>query len=587
MFYKALNRYMDLLQCSGKELSEKSGISEATISRYRTGERVPKADSEELERMCRGICAIAAEKGMDHVLYQPVLKEFRQLIAGEGFHYKSLQTKLNRILSVLSVNVSEMSKALKYDSSYISRVRNGQRNPARPEQFAQSVAEYVARHYDSENEKKIAAQLMNIAPSSLRTHKGYAASLTDWLTDGETADLENPMTKFLEALNAFDLNEYISAIHFDELKVPSVPFQLPTSKSYYGIEEMKNGELDFLKATALSRSKHSVFLCSDMQMDDMAKDLEFSKKYMFGLAAMLKKGLHLQVIHHLNRPFQELMYGLECWIPLYMTGQISPYYLKGIHNQVYNHFLNVSGAAALAGEAIAGHHAKGRYILTKNRTELTYYQERAELLLKKAQPLMEIYCENDAAGLKAFLLADAQTKGARKSILSALPIYTATEDFLHRFLEKRKVTDADRNKILTYAAERKQQIQDILKENTIADEIPDLTREEFDESPLTLSLSILFYDKDLRYSYEEYSEHLDLTRKFAERHPHYSVKQTKDNAFRNIQITMHEGEYVMISKNKSPTIHFVIRHPILKDAIEHLMFPVVSGDMTRKSETSL
>ena len=65
------------------------------------------------------------------------------------------------------------------------------------------------------------------------------------------------------------------------------------------------------------------------------------------------------------------------------------------------------------------------------------------------------------------------------------------------------------------------------------------------------------------------------------------MKQTKDNAFRNIQITMHEGEYVMISKNKSPTIHFVIRHPILKDAIEHLMFPVVSGDMTRKSETSL
>lgn len=45
-----------------------------------------------------------------------------------------------------------------------------------------------------------------------------------------------------------DLNEYIRVIKFDELKVPSVPFQIPSSKTYFGIKEMMESELDFLKS---------------------------------------------------------------------------------------------------------------------------------------------------------------------------------------------------------------------------------------------------------------------------------------------------------------------------------------------------
>ena len=46
------------------------------------------------------------------------------------------------------------------------------------------------------------------------------------------------------------------------------------------------------------------------------------------MALMLKKGLHLYQIHNLDRSFDEMMLGLESWIPMYMTGLISPYYLK-------------------------------------------------------------------------------------------------------------------------------------------------------------------------------------------------------------------------------------------------------------------
>lgn len=576
MFCKKLNEYLNMLCCSGREFSELSGISEATVSRYKSGARMPKANSEDMKRLCRGIYTLARQKGFENISYKNILQELNALAENEAFDFTGLREKLNILCNIFSVNLADMSKSLKYDPSYISRIKSGKRKPANPQKFAIDIAWYFSGYYNSVNDKKIAAEILNTAQTLIQTREAYAAQLINWLTDSTTAkNPENPMEKFLTALNSFNLNEYIKAIRFDELKVPSLPFQLPTSKSYYGIEEMKSGELDFLKATALSKSKVDVFMYSDMQMDDMAADIGFSKKYMFGLAAMLKKGLHLNVVHNLNRPFNELMLGFECWIPLYMTGQISPYYLKGAHNQFFCHFLNVSGAAALSGECISGLHSKGRYYLTKNKEELSYYQERSAFILKKAHPLMDIYREDKAAELAAFMISDSHTGGNRRSILSVLPIYTATDKFLKGFLDRRGVPLNEKQKILDYAALRKEQILKILENNSVSDEIPYLDKNAFNTHPQALSLSLMFCNENYEYTYDEYTEHMRLTKEFERENKNYSITQTKKNAFSNIQITIHENECVMISKNKTPTIHFVLRHPILREAIENLDFPII------------
>ena len=81
------------------------------------------------------------------------------------------------------------------------------------------------------------------------------------------------------------------------MKVPSIPFYKAKSRHYYGIEEMKEGELNFFKATVLSKSKEDIFMCSHMPMEDMAEDVSFGKKWMFAIAMCLKKGHHLNIIH--------------------------------------------------------------------------------------------------------------------------------------------------------------------------------------------------------------------------------------------------------------------------------------------------
>lgn len=112
---------------------------------------------------------------------------------------------------------------------------------------------------------------------------------------------------------------------------------------------------------------------------------------------VFKKGHHLNIIHNLDRPFKEMMLGLESWIPIYMTGQISPYYLKDCKNNLYNHLNYVSGAVALTGECIKGHHDKGMYYLTTNKNEIKYYKEKSTIsnLKKLAKEVIVLSGDNE------------------------------------------------------------------------------------------------------------------------------------------------------------------------------------------------
>lgn len=272
------------------------------------------------------------------------------------------------------------------------------------------------------------------------------------------------------------------------------------------------------------------------------------------------------------------MLGLESWIPMYMTGQISPYYLKNVQNNAFLHLLKVSDTAALSGEAISGYHSEGKYYLTKSKDEVSYYKKRAQELLNSAHPLMDIYRGENAGALNAFLIGDAHTEGKRRSILSSLPIYTMEQDYLEQLLAKHTLSEAERESIFTYADSQRRLMEEILKTETVEDEIPHITPEEFDRYPMILSLSAMFCEKEIFYTYEDYREHLNQTIMFAETHPNYILNQTSAHIFRNLQIYIHKGKWAMVSKNKAPAIHFVIHHPKLREAIENFIPPVVEKD---------
>ena len=567
-----------MLPCTAKELSELSGLSAATLSRYRSGERVPDMRSSAFSQLCSAIARISEQKGNSTLTADAVRESFLSCEDLVTVDREQLRYNFNTLISLLNINISRLCQYTNYDTSTIFRFRSGSRQIAEPEKFAAVIAGYIAKEMDSASEKSVLAELFGCTAESLADPSVRFQKLQTYLLEAK-GKREDSVSHFLSKLDSFDLNEYIKAIHFDELKLPpAMPFHLPTSKSYFGIHDMMESELDFLKATVLSRSMESVIMYSDMPMSEMAKDPDFPKKWMFGMAMMLKKGLHLHQIHNLDRSFDEMMLGLESWIPMYMTGQISPYYLKSDPGNVFHHFLKVSGAAVLSGAAITGHHSEGRYYLSKTKEDIAYYTKRAEALLLNASPLMDIYREDHAGKLNAFLLADTSTPGKRRSILSSLPLYTLDSDYLKDFLQKHRLSAKDQASILDFAQNQRDITEKILEHDVIEDEIPLLTEKDFYLHALSLPLSGMFFPDNIPVSYEEYLEQKKQAETFACLHPNYHLTTSSSNPFQNLQIILHEGKWAMISKGNAPAIHFVIHHPKLRNAIEYFIPPVVEAE---------
>ncbi len=566
-FNEVLNRYLKELDCTAKKLSIESGLTGSVICRYRSGKRTPIKNSEQLKKLTTALFNIAKDKGKSKYTLDKIVDDFNSTFPNDDFDYTSFSNNLNTLITSLNINTHEMSKYIVFDASHISRIRYGKARPSNPIEFSNKICTYIFNRYKSPDDINNLSAIIGCKKSDLANNKFYN-TLFAWLTS-EATPVKSQVSDFLYNLDSFNLDDYIKVIKFDKLKVPSIPFYKAKSRHYYGLEEMKEGELNFFKATVLSKSKEDIFMCSDMPMEDMAEDTEFGKKWMFAIAMCLKKGHHLNIIHNVDRPFNEMMLGLESWIPIYMTGQISPYYLKDSRNNVYNHFNYVSGTVALTGECIKGYHNKGMYYLTTNKNEIRYYKEKSDLLLKKAKPLMEIYKENNIREYKLFLKKDENIICDRTRYLSALPLFTITDELLIKILKRNKLSKTDIDKIIRYKNEELKYMNNIFKNNKVNDYIYVIKENEFKNDTPSLSLNNLFIDKKINYTYKEYMEHLKQTNEYTTKVNNYEINYVDNKTFKNITITFIKNHYVIISKSSNPTIHFVIEHPKLVEAIEN------------------
>lgn len=582
-FFQLLEQYMKTLDCTGKELSELSGISSSVISRYKTGEREPAPNSETLVALVKALSKIANSKQMEDMSEEIIMSRFLETLLSHTMDYANFINNFNILYDKLNLSMKNISSYTNYDVSFLYRVKSGERKISDPIDFSNKLASYLVDVFSSYGDKEIVAGLIGVAYHDISDASDYHDAIYYWLL-ADTNEIPAPnhkpkhvadISSFLTKLDGFNLDDYIKVIHFDELKVPTIPFHLPTTKIYNGIQQMREGELDFFKATVTSKSAKSILMCANMPMLDMAEDIDFNKKWMFAIACSLKKGLHIDMIHYLERPFEELLFGLEAWIPIYMTGQVSPYYLPNYVAHIYHNLDYISEVAALHGECIADGHDEGRYILSNNKEELAYYQKRRKRLLTHAKPLMEIYNNQNVDEFHKFLQTDASAVGHRRNILSSLPIYTISETLLDDILISNHIADSDAETIKNYRKSEIERIKQKLMHSTITDNLHIPSEAAYQENPMLLSVSGCFYESPIAYEYKQLLAHLKETQEFAASNPNYVLNTNELTAFRNIQIEIMEDEYVIISKIKSPSIHFIIRHPRMINALQNFTIPVI------------
>ena len=221
-FNEALNKYLKELNCSSKKLSTESGLSESVISRYRSGERTPVKESEQMNKLTTTLFNIAQENGQKKCTLDKVKNDFNATLPNNNFDFATFSSNLNTLIISLNINTHEMSKYIVFDASHISRIRYGKARPSNPMEFSNKICSYIFSRYKNPEDISNLQTIIGCKKSDLSNSKFYN-TLFAWLTS-EATPIKSQASDFLYNLDSFNLDDYIKVIKFNELKVPSIPF---------------------------------------------------------------------------------------------------------------------------------------------------------------------------------------------------------------------------------------------------------------------------------------------------------------------------------------------------------------------------
>ena len=187
---------------------------------------------------------------------------------------------------------------------------------------------------------------------------------------------------------------------------------------------------------------------------------------------------------------------------------------------------------------------------------------------------MKIYREEKRAALFDFLEKDSHEEGQRRRILAAPPLFVIPQEVLKQILAENGISRQECAGILKAHAREQRRIESILTHSQVIDELSQVTKAEYEKYPAVLPVAECFLEKDILLTYQEYRTCVEAAMAYADVHKNYQFSLIKAKGFHNIQITCRLEKWCMVSKNKTPSIHFVIHHPKLRYALENMILPI-------------
>ena len=564
-FKDALNNYVDLLSCTSKELAKSCNLAESIISRYRNGYAKPKQNSVQLDSLIKGLSMLVKKKGLD-ITEKDIEKQLVDTLPyTTDEEYTNFLDNFNYLIYVLNIKLSSMAKFINYDSSFLSKIKTGERKPRNKSEFIISICKFVIANYNDNKSNEIIADLLKCEPSVLDNEAETYNKLFLWLTNNKKTN-DNYSNDFLNLVDAFNITDYVSNVKLLDTDFYTSNF---TTKNYYGIEGMKEAQLSFLSKVS-STNCEELYVYYNISTEKINSDDVYISKFTKALNTLVNKGVEIYIILDIDKPIKDTTSSFSSWLPFFMSGKVHPFFLKVSDNSFYSHIDCVADTASLSGKCLVGFEEDMQVYLTDKEEELEFHKRNIKALFDRAKPLIDIYREDNKSRFIEALKKCSLLEGDRYNKLSKLPNYTLSDELLERLLDKNKLSEEEKDKIKNYIRIEKEAINNISKNNKVLNEIRILPKEEFINSNYSLGLSRIFFKKSIKYDYDDYLEHLRLTREYSKTNPNYSFIEASSNLFKGIDICVVDKRKILISKETEPTIHFFISNKKLIEIISKL-----------------
>lgn len=262
--------------------------------------------------------------------------------------------KLNYLMMITSTTNTELANALIVDQSVISRFKLGKREPAKDSHYFINIAKFFSHKIIKHNMQYKLSSFMNTSNEKTLTH-----SICEWLKNNE--------------------NHISNNMFFDSAY---------NTTYFYGNKGKQEAVIIFLENLE-NKFNDTLYLYSDENLDWML-DKTFSKKWSSLLTSILKNGNKIKIIHSLSRDYSELINAVFKWLPLYLTGNIEPYYIPKLRDSINRRTLFISNNQAITATSVENNTDNMLNLYTKEPQLLFAVKEEFNNYLNISKPLLNI-----------------------------------------------------------------------------------------------------------------------------------------------------------------------------------------------------
>ncbi len=298
--------------------------------------------------------------------------------------------KLDFLMKVTDTSNSTLARALSFDSSYISKIRRGVRNCPSDKDFEEKTAAFIARRINDPDTLRAVTEVVSPGIALPSDPDSRAGIIAEWL-------------RSTSVTGKADLTDFFSELSHISIDNPSMRTTDAVSREhkykeknclvFYGNEGKRDSVIYFLqKILNEYNGTEPLLLFSNENMNWMLESHKFASEWQDLLIRILRKGIRIRIIHTVRRNLNDMMGAIRKWLPLYISGNIEPYYCPMLRDNIYKRSLFVaSGLIALTSTSIGEDTDGMGNILFEDKKTVSAYEREYLNYLSYCKPLMKIY----------------------------------------------------------------------------------------------------------------------------------------------------------------------------------------------------
>lgn len=566
-FSQLLSKYCQDLSCSNIELSKRTNIDPSLISRLKNGKRLTQVNKKVIKSISHALLEIANEKNIitfpkdvNLHLSKALKKQLNDVEDSE----LSFSKNFDVLLLQLNIKNNHIAKYLVVDPSYISRIRNNERIPFNLEEFINKVCKYLIKYYFDNESLVVLSELLDLDINNL-TVDLFSLEISNYLKSN-TNHQNKPIETFLKQVDKYQIQTLVKDQKIlDEIENT---FTIPKSRRYYDAEETKQSIIDFYTLVIKSDITSDIIVYNDFPLKIYWNDTMFIKKWLLLMQLAVEKGNNIYKIHYLDEPGAAIFDEINSWLPLYISGNVKPYYIDQVTHAVSRSLLLVaSDICAVIGESTVDDNTIMTR-LTKIPEEIKYYESKCKSFLEVAKPLAKIFFSKDEKEYEAYLHSRSNKEENYLRMINMPPNFTMTDSLFEKLLNNNQLSKNFIKEIKQIIQYRNNSIKIFLKDYQMLDVLSVLSEDEFKTNPRKMIIARSDNYEDIYYTYEDYLEHISASKLYAKENPNYKLIISNKISFENIEFYIKRKNCVVVEKINEPVVSIVFKNEKIVEAFE-------------------